>query len=96
MSRALRDPRIRLLVATVIVVLAIALSWHLVAMGLHGVTMMLGFCVAILAVVALFLPGLLVARVVWLPLPVPVERTRGERVEPLGRHPPEEGTRLRR
>lgn len=95
MSRALRDPRIRLLLAVVIVVLALALSWHLVAMGLHGMAMMLGLCVAVLAVVAFLLPGSLTVPTVWLARPAPVERPRGERVEPLGRHPPDEGIRLR-
>jgi hypothetical protein len=91
MSRVLRDPRIRLLVVALIVILMLALSWHLVAMGLHGTAMMLGLCVSILAAVVLLLLG----RAVWLPLPAPLERPRGLRVEPLGRHPPDEGVLLR-
>jgi hypothetical protein len=95
MSRVLRDPRIRLLVVALIVILMLALSWHLVAMGLHGTAMMLGLCVSILAAVVLLLPGGLLGRAVWLPLPAPLQRPRGLRVEPLGRHPPDEGVLLR-
>lgn len=95
MSRALRDPRIRLLVAAVFVILALALSWHLVALGLHGMAMMMGLCVAVLAVVTLFVPGRLEVRTVWLPPSAPLARPLAGRVEPVGRHPPDEGIRLR-
>ena len=96
MSRALRDPRIRLLAAALIMLLVLVLSWHLVAMGMHGMAMVLGFCVAVLALVILPLPGGPVARAVSNPRLVPLERPRGERIEPLGRHPPDEGVLLRR
>jgi hypothetical protein len=95
MSRALREPRIRVLAAAVIVLLVLALSWHLVAMGMHGIAMMLGFCVAVLALVVLPLPGGPVARAVSSPTLVSAERPRGERIDPLGRHPPDDGIRLR-
>jgi hypothetical protein len=95
MSRALRDPRIRLLVACVIVVLAVALSWHLVAMGLHGMAMMLGLCLAVVAAAMIFLPGRPVMTVIPLLVTRPLERPNAERVEPPGRHPPDEGIQLR-
>jgi hypothetical protein len=95
MSRALRDPRIRWLVAGVIVVLAVALSWHLVAMGLHGMAMMLGLCLAVVAAAMIFLPSQPVMTVMPLFPTTPLERPSAERVEPSGRHPPDEGIRLR-
>jgi hypothetical protein len=96
MSRALRDPRIRWLVAGVIVLLGVALSWHLVAMGLHGMAMMLGLCLAVVAAAMIFLPGQPVITVIPLFFPTrPLERPSAERVEPPGRHPPDEGIRLR-
>ena len=96
MSRSHRDPRVRLLLALAIVVLAAALSIHLVAMGAHGMAMMVGFCVAILA--ATFVAPSPVRSVLTLALAAPVrvpERPRCERVEPIGRHPPDDGIRLR-
>lgn len=96
MSRPLRDPRARLVLALVILVLAIALSLHFVAMGAHGMAMMVGFCVVILAATAVPVsagrPVLALASAV--PLRVP-GCPRHARVEPIGRHPPDEGIRLR-
>ena len=96
MNRALRDSRVRILVAAAVLVLALLLSWHLVAMGIHGMAMMLGLCLVVLvaAGVPLFPGG--PALVIGPPaILAPLETPRGERVEPPGRHPPDEGIRLR-
>lgn len=80
----------------VVVVLALGLSVHVVAMGIHGMAMMLGFCVAVLAgASALLLPS---RRMLAVALVAPLHATEGpkhQRVEPIGRHPPDQGIRLR-
>jgi hypothetical protein len=96
MKRALRDPRIRLLLVAAISVLALALAWHLL-MGLHPMAMMLGLCIAVLTVASLLLvPARLVLGAYSLPPAEPVQPVWRPRVEPIGRHPPDEGIRLRR
>jgi hypothetical protein len=94
MSRALRDPRIRLLLVAVIAVLALGLAWHLL-MGLHPMAMMLGICIAILTVgTVLLVPRTLVIDTVSPPTGEPVQPVWQSRVEPIGRHPPDDGIRL--
>jgi hypothetical protein len=95
MFRALRDPRVRVLLAVAVVALACALSLHLVAMGLHGMAMMLGLCLAVLGWVAVLVdPRGPMSPIVVGSTPVPVAPRR-DRIEPIGRHPPDEGIRLR-
>ncbi|MGH2581057.1 MAG: hypothetical protein ACRDHK_07270 [Actinomycetota bacterium] len=97
MPRAIRDPRLRLVLLLVVVALALLLSWHLLAAGgIHGMAMMLGLCVAFLAVAtALLIPGRPVIAVATVSPSPTVDPTRRERIEPIGRHPPDEGIRLR-
>lgn len=96
MTRALRDPRVRVLLVVAVVALAFALSLHLVVMGFHGMAMMLGLCLAVLAWTAVLLtPERPVAAMVMGRRDPPIDRPRRERVEPIGRHPPDEGIRLR-
>jgi len=96
MRRAIRDPRLRLVLLLVVVALALLLSWHLVAAGIHGMAMMLGLCVAFIAVaVALVTPGRPVIAVASVSPAPTTDRLRRERIQPTGRHPPDEGIRLR-
>lgn len=91
----IRDPRLRLVLLLVVVAVVLLLSWHLVAAGIHGMAMMLGLCVAFLAIAAVLLipsrPVMALASV----SPAPIDRRRIDRIEPVGRHPPDEGIRLR-
>jgi len=94
MSRALRDPRIRLILALAVLLLIAAVAWHLIIVGLH-VMVMLGACMAALAA-GLTLGGRS-APVEPVPAPL-IESGSTARVRPSarrGRHPPEEGTVLR-
>ncbi len=96
MGRVLRDPRVRLLLVLIVLGLALLVSWHLVAPGLHGMAMMLGLCFAVLAVSAVLLVPAGVEVIVGVPSPPGARRRlEHERVEPIGRHPPE-GIPLRR
>lgn len=96
MHRALRDPRARILVAAAVLVLAVLLSWHLVAMGIHGMAMMLGLCLAIpVAAGVLLFPGRPVLELGPSSPLAPIEPSKVRRIEPIGRHPPDDGIRLR-
>jgi len=79
-----------------VLALALLLSWHLVGMGIHGMAMMLGLCLVVLvAAGVLFIPGGLVLPIGPPATLAPLETPPCDRVEPLGRHPPDEGIRLR-
>ena len=96
MSRYLRDPRVRVLLAVGVLALMLLLSWHLIAMGIPGMAMMLGLCIAVLAAAAaLLLPPAWIAVLASTAAWGPAGRPRRARVEPLGRHPPDDGIRLR-
>lgn len=96
MVQALRDPRVQVIVALVVVVLAVALSVHLVTMGAQGMAMMLGLCFVVLVVAGVKLPpGKPVIALGPSSPRAPIEPSRVRPIEPIGRHPPDEGVRLR-
>lgn len=82
--------------AVIAVALALLVSWHLVAVGIHGMGMMVGLCFVALAVVALALApdGPVLALVCPPARPIRATPAHGP-VAPSGRHPPDEGLRLR-
>ncbi len=91
MRRLIRDPRIRFLVLLVVVLLGLALAWHLA--GEHAAA--LGACVAVLGALMVWaLPGPSVRPLVpadaQVTTPIPASR-----IPSPGRHPPDEGTVLR-
>lgn len=96
MNRAIRVPRLRLLLLVVVVALAFLVSWHLVAPGIHGMAMMLGVCMAFVAAAAALLTPETAMFVIASVASVPTgDRMGRERIEPIGRHPPDEGMPLR-
>lgn len=105
MERALRDPRVRILLLMLLLLLAVTLSVHVAVMGGHGPggpmhtdpTMALQACLAILAVVGLLLlePSLSSTRAHACPaVTTPARATTTTRGR--GRHPPTLGVVLRR
>lgn len=96
MRRAIRDPRVRVVLLLLVVALALLLSWHLAAAGIHGMAMMLGLCATFVAIAAAALsPGRPVIAVASFSRRPTIDSTPGRRIEPIGRHPPDEGIRLR-
>jgi hypothetical protein len=93
--RAVNEPRLRVLVLFVLLLVAVALAWHLVGMADHSNGMMRA-CLALLVVVGLVL--LLVEPAI-LPILLPPGPVHGlmlalGRPCPTGRSPPAEGTVL--
>lgn len=91
--RLVASPRVRLIVVLLLVLVALALTWHLVGMAAHSPGMLGGACLALTAiglVVVLFGP------IGWVPAPLFVEAAA---VSPastlhlprLGRAPPGRG-----
>lgn len=95
LRRAVGDPRLRVLIVLLLLLLAFALGWHLVGMGDH--TMMLGACLAVVAILGLF--ALLRPRRLVLSIPATAAALPAQPALELplhgGRHPPDEGTVLR-
>ncbi len=95
LRRLIRDPRLRIVVALFLILLAFALAWHLVGMGEHF--MMMGTCLAVIVVIGMAASdheALVVRSLVILGSlrfsPIP------DRPAPMtGRPPPQQGTVLR-
>jgi hypothetical protein len=96
MMRLVADPRARLLLVALLLLLALGLGWHLVGAEHHVEMEVLGACIAALVVLGRVLPsppargGTLRATAV-----LSRGRPDADLPAPTGRHPPDLGTVLR-
>ncbi len=93
-----RDPRVRVVLLVLVLLLSVGLAWHLVGPAMHEGMQALGLCLAVLALVVGVGPVPRGGRAPLTPVPAtePSATASGWWLPPpVGRHPPDLGDVLR-